>query len=63
MNLGELAEKLNEFLKENPERKSLQVYFDTDARTFDYHLAKVGSVYVNEDTGLEDAAFVSLHED
>lgn len=63
MNLGELAEKLNEFLKENPERKSLKVYFDTDARTFDYHLAEIGSVYCNDQPEMDGAECVSLHED
>jgi ASC-1-like (ASCH) protein len=29
----------------NEEQLNSSVYFDTDARTFDYHMAKVGRIY------------------
>jgi hypothetical protein len=38
-----------------------EVLLDTEARTFDYHMAKVGRAYVNNETDPE-YPFVSLHE-
>lgn len=58
--------EMYEFLRQLVEqgKGAYQVYFDTDARAFDYHLAKVGTAYTldHEDLGLE-IGLVSLHEE
>ena len=37
----------------------IPIYFDTEARKFDYHMSLIGSAYVNE----EPEKHISLHED
>ena len=40
------------------------VYFDTEARTFGYHMAKVGRAYVEPMTWAgEEGAWITLHEE
>ena len=38
-----------------------EILFDTDARTFNYHMAKVGSAYLCTEFD-PDRPFISLHE-
>lgn len=38
------------------------VYFDTDARKFEYHMAKVGSAYC-QDTHIGEGFWITLHEE
>lgn len=38
------------------------ILFDTEARTFDYHMAKVGSAYLETEFD-PDRPFLSLHEE
>ena len=38
------------------------ILFDTEARTFDYHMAKVGSAYFENQGGME-YPFIDLHEE
>jgi hypothetical protein len=38
-----------------------EILFDTEAKTFDYHMAAVGSAYL-ETEPFPDRPFVSLHE-
>lgn len=38
------------------------VYFDTDAREFDYHMATVGSAYL-EDMQVGEGYWITLHEE
>lgn len=37
------------------------VYFDTEARTFDYHMAKVSAAYCH-DPQIGDGHWITLHE-
>ena len=39
-----------------------EVFFDTEAKTFDYHMAKVGSAYLEKES-FADEPFFSLHEE
>ncbi len=41
-----------------------EILFDTEARTFNYHMAKVGSAYCQPEIweGLSVKGFVDLHE-
>jgi hypothetical protein len=38
------------------------VYFDTEARKFEYHMAKVGRAYC-EDSQIGDGFWIILHEE
>jgi len=37
------------------------VYFDTEARTFEYHMARIGRAYAEEEA-FPNEPFVALHE-
>lgn len=39
-----------------------EILFDTEARTFNYHMAKVGAAYLETDI-FPERPFVSLHEE
>ncbi len=39
-----------------------EILFDTEARTFHYHMAKIGSAYLNNES-FPDQPFISLHEE
>jgi hypothetical protein len=40
------------------------IMFDTEARTFEYHMAKVGSAYFEVDElGVYGSPYISLHEE
>lgn len=39
-----------------------QVYFDTEARTYNYHLANIGSAYCQEQYDGADGTAVLLYE-
>jgi hypothetical protein len=38
-----------------------EILFDTEAKSFDYHMAKVGGAYL-ETEAFPDRPFISLHE-
>ena len=38
-----------------------RIYFDTEARKFDYHMAEIDSAYF-ENQGAMEFPFISLHE-
>jgi hypothetical protein len=39
------------------------VYFDTEGRTYNYHMAKVGSAYCQECFGPDTEVWITLHEE
>lgn len=43
---------------------SAPIYFDTEARKFNYHMAKIGSAYCQPDqSGSPAAWWITLHEE
>ena len=40
------------------EHGNIPIYFDTEAKTFNYHMSLIGSAYINE----EPEKHISLHE-
>jgi len=42
---------------------NLPVYFDTEAREFNYHLASIDKAYCNNDESFEEMKHVCLHEE
>jgi hypothetical protein len=57
MTVSELCHFLMDLIKQN--KGHLPIYFDTEARTFDFHMARIGSAFCEE----EPIEHVALHED
>lgn len=57
------AKDLRDFLNSlTEEQLQLPVLFDTEARTFNYHMAEIGQVYCEDQEGMGDLAHIGLHE-
>ena len=55
LKIKELIDKLELAYKKHGD---IPIYFDTEARTFEYHMALIGSANINE----EPEKHISLHE-
>ena len=47
MRISELIEVLEEAKEKYGD--NIPIYFDSEARTFDYHMCKIGNAYINEE--------------
>lgn len=63
MTAKELLDKLEAFIYEDKSRENLPVYFDTDARTFNYHHAKIGNVYCEDSPEMAGLEMILLCEE
>lgn len=56
------ARDMKEFFNSlTEEQLDLVVLFDTEAKEYDYHMAKIGSIYCEDQ--LEEFSHVGLHEE
>jgi hypothetical protein len=60
MTIEQLSKILNKAVEDG--YGEADILFDTEARTFEYHMAKVGSAYMETDAFF-DRPFLSLHEE
>lgn len=57
------GKELKDFLDTlTEEQLKLPVYFDTEARSFPYHMALIGRVFCEDDECMGELAHIGLHE-
>ncbi len=62
MTLNQLIDQLQAMVHESPPRGELPLYFDTDARKFDYHMARIGSVFCEDSPEMEGMQGIFFYE-
>lgn len=62
MTIQELHMKIHEILAKNPEAANSPIMFDTEAKTFQYHLARISKCFLEHDVFAPDEYTLILHE-